>query len=108
MDWEKELEFYDSLIKVCNGFERKGKKMIYTSSNGYMFSLLNKAGEIGIRLPKDIAKQFMEDYNTGAYYSYGAKMKDYVLVPRTLYDNKDLLVEYLEKSFAYVNNLQPK
>lgn len=108
MDWDKELEYYDSIVEACNGFERKGKKMIYTSSNGYMFTLLNKAGEIGIRLPKNMAKQFMEDYNTGAYYSYGAKMKDYVLVPRTLYNNKDLLEGYMEKSFAYVNSLPSK
>ena len=50
----------------------------------------------------------MEDYNTGAYYSNGAKMKDYVLVPKTLYNNKNLLAEYLETSFAYVNSLPPK
>ena len=108
MDWDKELEFYDSIVEACNGFERKGKKMIYTSSNGYMFTLFNKASEIGIRLPKAIAKQFMDDYNTDEYYSYGAKMKDYVLVPRTLYDNKDLLVEFMEKSFVYVNSLPSK
>jgi len=108
MDWEKELEFYDSIVEACNGFERKGKKMIYTSSNGYMFTLLNKAGEIGIRLPKEIAKKFMEVYDTSAYYSYGAKMKDNVLVPRTLYNNKKLLIEYMEKSFTYVNSLPSK
>lgn len=108
MDWDEELAFYDSMIETCNGFERKGKKMIYTSSNGYMFSLLNKAGEIGIRLPKEVAKKFMEDYDTGAYYSYGAKMKDYVLVPRTLYKNKNLLIMFFEKSFAYVNSLPSK
>lgn len=108
MDWDKELEFYDSIVEACNGFERKGKKMIYTSSNGYMFTLLNKAGEIGIRLPKDVAAKFMDDYNTGEYYSYGAKMKDYVLVPRTLYDNKGLLIEFMEKGFANVNSLPPK
>jgi len=59
-------------------------------------------------LPKDVAAKFMEDYNTGAYYSNGAKMKDYVLVPKTLYNNKNLLAEYLETSFAYVNSLPPK
>jgi len=36
LDWSKELEFHDALIKACIGFERKGKKMIYTSSNGFI------------------------------------------------------------------------
>ncbi len=106
--WEDELKFYDSLVTKNPNFERKGKKMIYTSANGYMFSLLNKAGEIGIRLPKPVAKQFMEDYNTGEYRSYGAKMKDYVLVPRTLYDQTEVIGEYLQMSYEYVMSLPPK
>ncbi len=108
MTWEEGLVFYDELIEACEGFERKGKKMIYTSSNGYMFSLYNKDCEIGIRLPKLVATKFMEDFDTGEYRSYSAKMKDYVLVPESLYENKKLLVDYLEQSFAYVNSLPPK
>ncbi len=34
--------------------------MIYTSSNGFIFTLLNKAGEIGVRGPKVVAAIFME------------------------------------------------
>ena len=108
MTWEEALEVYDDITKACNGFERKGKNMIYTSSNGYMFTILNKNAEIGIRLPKDEASQFMEQYSTGHYYSYGAKMKDYVLVPESLWKNKKLMVSYFEQSYAYVNTLPPK
>ncbi|MEM9679118.1 MAG: hypothetical protein AAF901_02240 [Bacteroidota bacterium] len=108
MAWEDELKFYDSLIALNPNFERKGKSMIYTSANGYMFTLLNKAGEIGFRLPKDVAAKFMEDYNTGPYYSYGAKMKDYVLVPKALYSDMDLLADYLQQSYEFVMSLPPK
>ena len=108
MTWDNALKIYDEIVASCDGFERKGKNMIYTSSNGYMFTLLNKAAEIGIRLPKDKASKFMEEYNTGHYYSYGAKMKDYVLVPENLWTNKDLMVDYFQKSFAYANSLPPK
>ncbi|MEO1032804.1 MAG: hypothetical protein AAFX55_15445 [Bacteroidota bacterium] len=108
MTWEAALNIYDAIVEACNGFERKGKTMIYTSSNGYMFTLLNKAAEIGIRLPKDKAVKFMETYHTGHYYSYGAKMKDYVLVPESLWSDKNLMVSYFEQSFAYVNTLPPK
>lgn len=51
-EWEEKLAFYDGLIEEIPEFERKGKSMAYTSANGYMFSQLNKAGEIGIRLSK--------------------------------------------------------
>ena len=106
--WEDQLEFFDSLIEQCPNFERKGKKMIYTSANGYMFSLLNKAGEIGIRLPKDVGQQFMKDHHTGPYKSYGAVMKDYVLIPANLYTNTKLLVNFLNKSYDYVMSLPTK
>ena len=56
--WEEKLKFYDQLIATNAKFERKGKTMPYTSANGYMFSLFNKAGEIGIRLSKDAQKAF--------------------------------------------------
>jgi len=108
MTWEDALKIYDDIVEACSGFERKGKKMIYTSSNGYMFTLLNKAGEIGIRLPKEDAIKFMEKYNTGHYYSYGAKMKDYVLVPESLWSKKDIMVSYFEQSFSFVNSLPRK
>ena len=87
MNWDDALINYNEIVDTCKGFERKGKKMIYTSSNGYMFTLLNKDAEIGIRLPQEKAAKFMEDYNTGPYYSHGAKMRDYVLVPESLWAN---------------------
>lgn len=44
--WDKRLKIYDELVANSPRIERKGKTMPYTSANGYMFSLLNKAGEI--------------------------------------------------------------
>lgn len=108
MNWDDVLKVYDAIVEDCKGFERKGKKMIYTSSNGYMFTLLNKDAEIGIRLPKEEAAKFMEKYDTGHYYSHGAKMKDYVLVPESLWTDKKAMVNYFEQSFAYVNTHKPK
>jgi len=108
MNWDEALKIYDDITEACKGFERKGKKMIYTSSNGYMFTLLNKDAEIGIRLPKDEVAKFMETHNTGFYYSYGAKMKDYVLVPESLWTDKKSMVNYFEQSFVYANSLPPK
>ena len=44
--WREKLKIYDELVAKCERFERKGKTMPYTSANGYMFSLYNKACEI--------------------------------------------------------------
>ena len=106
--WEEKLKFYDQLIATNSKFKRKGKTMPYTSANGYMFSLFNKAGEIGIRLSKASQKKFIEDHDSGPYKSYGAVMKDYVLVPESLYDNLELLAAYLDESYHYVMSLKPK
>ena len=102
------LALYDALIDACDSMERKGKTMFYTSANGYMFSLLNKAGEVGIRLPKDVQAQFKLDFNTGIYMSYGAVMKDYVKVPDTMLQDIDTLKPYIEQGLAFVNSLPPK
>jgi hypothetical protein len=106
--WEEKLAFYDKLIATNPKFERKGKTVPYTSANGYMFSQLNKAGEIGIRLPKASGKAFMEKYQTTRFKSYGAFMKDYVWVPESLYDDLELLAAYLDEGYKYVMSLEPK
>lgn len=106
--WEERLKLYDAIIDKCPDFGRKGKNMVYTSANGYMFSQLNKDGEIGIRLSKESAKKFMEEHNTGEYRSYGAVMREYVRVPEHLLDKLNLLAGYLNESYQYVMALPPK
>lgn len=105
--WAERLAIYDELVARCPDFERKGKKMIYTSANGYMFSILNKAGEIGIRLPKDQGKRFMEEHDSTEFRSYGSVMRDYVLVPDHMLEDLDKLSVYLNDSYAYVMSLEP-
>jgi len=61
--WEERLQLYDSIVAQCPDFERKGKNMIYTSANGYMFTLLNKDAEIGIRLSKEAQEAFKTKHN---------------------------------------------
>lgn len=106
--WEKNLKIYDHLVAGIPEFERKGKTMPFTSANGYMFSMLNKAGELGIRLPEEAAAAFIKKYQTTVYRSYGAVMKDYVLVPEKMLKQTKLLRTYLTDSYAYVMTLPPK
>ena len=106
--WEEKLKIYDELVEKCPRFDRKGKTMPYTSANGYMFSLLNKAGEFGIRFSKEVQEKYIEEFGTGLYKSYGATMKGYVRIPDEMLDDLDKLAEYLNESYDYVMTLPPK
>lgn len=106
--WEEKLKIYDKLIAITPDVERKGKTVPYTSANGYMFSQLNKQGEIGIRLPKEARAKFMEAYENKPFMSYGAVMREYVLVPEKLLDELELLSTYLTEGYRYVCSLEPK
>ena len=63
-DWNERLAIYDQRVDLCPRFERKGKSMPYTSANSYMFSLLNKDAELGIRLSKESGERFKEEHNS--------------------------------------------
>lgn len=106
--WKERLKLYDELVAKCERFERKGKTMPYTSANGYMFSLLNKAGEIGIRFSKDVQEKYMQEFNTTFYKSYGAVMKGYILIPEEMLKDLDKVAVYLDESYDYVMTLEPK
>jgi uncharacterized protein YdhG (YjbR/CyaY superfamily) len=106
--YDEKLKVYDKLVATTPHIERKGKTMPYTSANGYMFSQLNKDGEIGIRLSKESGEKFMKEHKTTIFKSYGAVMKDYVLVPGKLLKNLKLLSKYMDESYRYVMSLDPK
>lgn len=106
--WEKRLEIFDTIVAKCPRFERKGKSMIYTSANGHMFGLLNKAGEIGFRYDKEVQEKYIKEFNSDYYKSYGATMKGYVLIPESMLNDLDRLAELLNESYDYVMSLDPK
>ena len=106
--YKERLQIFDDIVELCPGIERKGKTMPYTSANGYMFSLLNKDAELGFRFHNEDCKIFMEKHQTGIFKSHGAIMKDYVLIPENMLQEKELLADYLNKSFKYVMSLPPK
>ncbi len=106
--WKEKLKVYDALIAKCDRFERKGKTMPFTAANGYMFSLFNKAGEIGIRFSKEVQKKYIEEWDTTLYKSYNSIMHGYVLIPEHMWDDLDTLAGYLDESYDYVMSLPPK
>ena len=108
MSWEEKLNVYDALVAKCARFERKGKTSPFTSAYLYMFYLLNKAGEIGIRFSKEMQQQYFKEWNTTHYQSHGATMKGYVLIPEAMLADLDQLAQYLDESYDYVMSLKPK
>lgn len=106
--WEEKLKIYDELVSKCPRFERLGKTMPYTSANGYMFSALNKAGEIGIRFSKEVQEKYMQELNTTFFLSYGAKMNGYILIPEEMLSDLDNVSKYLNESYDYVMSLKKK
>ncbi len=108
MMWEEQLKVYDALVAKCNRFKRKGKTVPSTTANGHMFSMLNKAGEIGIRFPKSVQQQYIEAWGTTTYKSYNSVMQGYVLVPKHMLTDLDALAVYLNESYDYVMSLPAK
>ena len=105
---EEKLKKYDELVSKCPRFERKGKTMPYTSANGYMFSLFNKANEIGIRFSKEVQKKYMEEYDTTIYKSYNSVMHGYILITKEMMADLNKLAKLLDESYDYVMSLEPK
>ncbi len=108
MNRDDVLKIYDAVIASNPNFERKGKTMPYTSANGYMFSQVNKAGELGIRLSKADTAEFDTKYGAQPFLSYGAKMREYVLIPKELLDDSATLGHFLQKGYEHVMSLPPK
>ena len=82
--------------------------MPYTSANGHMFSLLNKADEIGIRFSKEVQKKYIKDFDTTIYKSYNSIMHGYVLIPERMLKDLDNVAKYLDESYDYAMSLPPK
>ncbi|MBT8302825.1 MAG: hypothetical protein KJP09_00025 [Bacteroidia bacterium] len=106
--YDENLKIYDALVAECSRFERKGKTMPYTSANGHMFSLFNKAGEIGIRFSKETQKKYLEEYDTTLFHSYNSIMHGYILITEDMLKDRSNIIKLLNESYDYVMSLDPK
>lgn len=73
-----------------------------------MFTYLNPAGMLALRLPADERVKFLKKYKTTLFEAYGAVMKEYVTVPDSLLANTKELSKYLDLSYRYIETLKPK
>ena len=103
------VAIYEKLVGENPNFKGKGKTTSYTSSNGYMFSFVNKVNQIGIRLSKEDTTYFGTKYEIEPFISHGSKMREYVLISADALKNDwNFVAEMLQKSFEYVNSLPSK
>ncbi len=106
---EDKLALYKRLIDAHPEIELKGgKKLPYTSHNGNMFSQLNKAGTVGLRMDKAEREAFLAEYNGELLVTYGTVMKEYVAVPDQLLQDTPRLLPWLKLSYAYARTLKPQ
>jgi hypothetical protein len=105
---EDKQALYDKLLATHPKIQRKGAANPYTSLNGHMFTYLNPAGTLALRLPEKEREEFLKKYRTTLFEAYGAVMKEYVTVPDALLRNTKELRKYLELSYAYTKTLKPK
>ena len=105
---QDKLDLYDKLLATHPEIERKGKTMLYTSANGYMFTYLSQEGVLGIRLPKEEQEAFVAKYKTPPFVQYGAVMRGYITVPDALLQDTEALKPHLDLSYDYVKSLKPK
>ena len=86
----------------------KGAKNPYTAHKGHMFSFLDSDGQMAIRLPDDLRDEFVDRYDSGPVLQYGAVMRGYASVPQSLLESPDELIEWFDKSYAWIDTLDPK
>ncbi|MCH9659800.1 MAG: hypothetical protein K0U54_02695 [Bacteroidetes bacterium] len=109
MTFEEALKIYDEIIATIPEIDRLGKSMPYTGTNTYMYSLVNKSGEVGVRLSKEDQASFTQRFpDHGVYKSHGAVMKDYVHLPEKLLSQHEEIADYLRKGLAHANSLPPQ
>lgn len=82
--------------------------MPHTSANGYMFSLLNKADEISLKLSKEKAEKFKAEYNATIFKQHVAVIKGYVKIPNGMLNIIEAPGKYLDQGYEHVMTLKPK
>jgi hypothetical protein len=102
------LARYERLVAILPEVERKGATVPYTSCNGHMFSFLSQDGTLSLRLPPDELGAFLKTFKAQLSRQYGVVMKEYAVVPETLWRKPRQLHRLFAASYAYVTGLKPK
>lgn len=102
------LELYESLINELPDQQKKGKANPYTSMNGNMFSFLDKKGKLSLRLSKEDQQELIEKYDAQPSIQYGSTMRDYLIIPDELIQDRDRLRGWIKRCYDHAKTLRPK
>ncbi len=103
------LERYTALVEAGSGDAVvKGARNPYTSRNGHMFSFLDGAGAMALRLSEELGEEFRATYESGPVMQYGSVMRGYVSIPATLLENTNELAVWFDQSYEWIGTLAPK
>lgn len=102
------IDRYLAVIDKMDGVEKKGKTMPYTSSNGYMFSFIDKEDKISLRLSEEDRAVLLDEHGANQSVQHGRIMKEFVCLPNTILAQEKELLAFFEKSYNYTNSLKPK
>ena len=102
------IGLFEKHLDAHPDIERKGANNPYTSVYGHMFTHVNKAGQVGLRLSKEDREPFIEKHDSDILESYGHQMKEYVVVPVSVLKNGKEFLSYFDMSYKYVSSLKPK
>lgn len=101
------LERYAAVVQGA-GEPVKGAKNPYTSRNGHMFSFLDREGAMALRLPEELADEFLSRYESGPVMQYGSVMRGYVSIPDELLSDPAELGSWFTKAYDWIGTLEPK
>lgn len=103
------LEAYRSVVQASrSGTEVKGAKNPHTSRNGHMFSFLDGAGVMALRLSDELTEDFRSTYESGDVTQYGSTMRGYSSVPAELLADTDALAVWFDRSWEWIGTLPAK
>lgn len=73
-----------------------------------MFSFMDKEGSLALRLPESERNEFLKKYKTHLCISHGTVLKEYVVVPKKIFEDLIGMKKYFKQSFDYAYSLPPK
>lgn len=112
MAWKKASEELTILLEESvSGFDVEFRKMFGSPVyfvKGNMFAGVHQ-DSIMLRLkPEDQKTMFAEHDEATPFEPMGRRMKEYVLLPASVYDNKEEMQKWLGISYDYVDSLPVK
>ena len=96
------------MVDASGNGEVKGAKDPYTSRNGHMFSFLDAAGTMALRLPAELEAEFRSQYESGPVVQHGRTMRRYSSVSSELLDDTEALRDWYDRAWTWIGTLKPK